>query len=681
MSTEFNSIQDDLKKKDIKNISSRKLISYLYFASKNPQIKEFDEKKIENFFYDINYSFYFENIFVNKGNYSQLSIYFIGLLIPFYLYYPRFYNLGAFGFFVGIVSFLLLYQFINTLYGNFFPSAGRIFLAINIIFYCLFFLLFNKLNHISLFFISSIVSFCIINYIYRLILTIPTKSNKYNKFRATFKDNKNYIEYDYNLELVCNEVVRRFGLKLPSGRMLYSYLTVFKINKNENKISDFLTNLFSPFITLIYNYYLGVFLGSLTNPEYDDKDRYVIPIIGGSTESKKYIACQANYVLPIEFNFNSFIHEFYQERELNDEQYRIFIKAIKRINHELLSKYQPKFIKLENLDKEELKKHLKNTNTNGKSIDKNHILVQLENFFKDKNIQLEFDENNYLESLSNFIKNADIKESDRKNALELFHKIDQTLEIKTNFNKNEDNKKKNTLTNNFTENATLAIEVLLDNENVNNESKELLQKLCRKYVDYFRQNIREDKLHGYNYNLWTFKYFDREFRESSNKMFYLLIRLISVYILFARPLSSPWFLSILVLMPRITFVKYFLYYINDDSGIMKYLSMGVDSEYFKEIYKNNINNNTFVVKGIKMIFKFLFYIIIALPFLQFFNNTMYGLTFTPNYLNVLYQMVFVVNLIGNIYPPFGFDEMSFNIVYWILFFIISLVLYFVLKKK
>ena len=385
--------------------------------------------------------------------------------------------------------------------------------------------------------------------------------------------------------------------------------------------------------------------------------------------------------MPIEFNFNSFIHEFYQERELDDEQYRIFIKAIKRINNELLSKYQPKFIKLENLEKEELKKHLKNTNTNGKSIDKNHILVQLEKFFKDKDIQLEFDENNYLESLSNFIKNADIQESDRKNALELFHKIDQTLEIKTNFNKNEDNKKKNTLTNNFTENATLAIEVLLDNENVNNESKELLQKLCRKYVDYFRQNIREDKLHGYNYNLWTFKYFDREFRESSNKMFYLLIRLISVYILFARPLSSPWFLSILVLMPRITFVKYFLYYINDDSGIMKYLSMGVDSEYFKEIYKNNINNNTFLSKGIKMIFKFLFYIIIALPFLQFFNNTMYGLTFTPNYLNVLYQMVFVVNLIGNIYPPFGFDEMSFNIVYWILFFIISLVLYFVLKKK
>lgn len=680
MSAEFNSIQDDLKK-DINKISSEKLLSYLSIATKNPNLKGLDKKRIENFFYDINYSYYFENIFVNTGNYSQLSMYLVGLLIPFYLYYPRFYNLGGFGFFIGIVSFLLLYQFINTLYGNFFPSAAKVFLIINVVFYCLFFLLFNKLNHISLFFISSIVSFCIINYIYRLILTVPTKDNKYNKFRAEFVNNKDFMEYDYNLELVCNEVVKRFGLKLPSGRMLYSYLTVFKIGENKNKMSDFLTNLFSPFITLLYNYYLGSFLDGLTNVEYDGKERNVLPIIGSSIESKKYLACQANYVLPIEFNFNSFLHEFYQERELDDDQYRIFIKAIKRINHELLSKYQPKFIKLEHLDKEELKKHFKNENKNGKKIDKNHILVQLETFFKDKDIKLEFDENNYLESLSNFIKNAEIKESDRKNALELFHKIDQTLEIKTNFNKTEDNKKKNTLTNNFTENATLAIEVLLDNENVKPESKELLQKLCRKYVDYFRQNIKEDRLYGYNYNLWTYKLFDRDFREYSNNLFYLLIRLISVYILFSRPLSSPWFLSIVALMPKITYVKYFLYYINDDYGIMKYLSMGVDTEYFKEVYKNTINNNTFITKSIKMIFKVLFYLIIALPFLQFFNNTMYGLTFTPNYLNVIYQFVFVLNLIGNIYPPFGLDEMSFNIVYWVLFFIVSLVLYFVLKKK
>jgi len=682
MSSEFNRIQDNLKKKNISDIPSNELISYLYEATKNPNLKTFNKERIEQTFIDINYSFYFENIFVNKGNYSQISFYFVGLLIPFYLYYPRFYNVGTLAFFIGLISFLLLYQFIHTLYGNFFPSASRLFLIINIAFYAIFFLLFNKLNHISLFFISSIVSFCVINYFYRIMLTLPTKSNKYNRLRAIFEDKKNYLEYDYNLNLVCNEVIKRFGLKLPSGKMLYSYLTVFKIGENKNKISDFLTNLFSPFLTLLYNYFLGSFLQSLENVEYNG-EKLVLPIIGINHQSKKYINCQANYVLPIEFNYSSYLHEFYQEKELDDDQYRIFIKCIKRINNEMISKYQPKFVKLENVDPDKLKNHMKK---NAK--DRNHILVQLENFFKykeiiPKNASLSdmIDQNNYLESLSSFIKEADIKDDERNNALELFHKINQTLEIKTNFNKSEDAKKMNTLKNEYMDDAKLAIEVLLDNENIKDESKELLKNLSIKYIDHFRKNVKEDQLHGYNYNLWTFKYFDREYRKSSNNLFYLLIRIISVYILFSRPLSSPWLLSILALMPYISFEKYFLHYINDDYGIMKYLSMGVDTEYFKDEYKKIIKNNNILQKSGKLLFKFLFYIIFALPFLQFYNNTMYGLTFTPNYMNVIYQLVFILNLIGNFYPPFGWDIMSFNVIYWLLFFIITLILYFVFKKK
>ena len=626
MSDEFNRIQDDLLTKNIKDISSDNLIKYLYQATKHPELKNIDRNRIENFFYNINYSFYFENIFVNTGNYSQLSLYFIGLLIPFYLNYPRFYNLGGFGFFIGLISFLLLYQFINTLYGNFFPSASRMFLIITISFYFIFFILFNKLNHISLFFISSIVSFCIINYFYRIILTLPMKSNKYNKFRASYKDKKNYVEYDYNIEKVCNEVIRRFKMKLPSGRMLYSYLTVFTIGENKNKVSDFLTNLFAPFITLFYNYFLGSYLGGITNNEHNDREINVLPILGNTQKSKDFITCQANYVLPIEFNYHSFLHEFYQERELDDNQYRIFIKCMKRINFELLSKYQPKFIKLENLSREELKEHLKNSKG-----DKNHILTQIEKFFEYKKINLDFNDNNYLETLSNFIKSADIKEEERKNVLELFHKINQTLQIQNNYNKTNENKKKNTLNDEYIDDTKLAIEVLLDNENIKDESKELLQKLCIKYVDYFRKNIKEDKLYGYNYNLWTFKYFDRDFRLNCNNYFFLLIRLISVYILFARPLTSPWLLSILVLMPYITFEKYFLYFIEDKNQIMKYLTLGLDSEYFPDEYKKFIKNNNILTKGIKIIYKILFYLIIATPFLQFFNNTMYGLTFTPNY--------------------------------------------------
>ena len=685
MTTKFNSIQVKIRNNGAKDISSEDLLFYLGHATKNNNLKTINKQRIENYFYDINRSYFFENIFTNKGNYSQLALYFIGLLIPLYMNYPKMYNLGFIGFFIGILSFISLYQFVNTLYGNFFPSASRLFIFLSIAFYIVFFLFFNKLNHISLFFISCIVSFCIINYIYRLILTVPTKSNIYNKLNVTFEDKKDYMDYDYILEDVCKEVINRFGMKLPSGKMLYSYLTVFKIGENKNKVSDFLVNLFSPFITLIYNYYLGSFLDSIMNKDYNGKELKVIPIIGLNHESKTYLTCQANYVLPIEFNFNSFIHEFYQERELDDDQYRIFLKCIKRINYELLDKYKPKFVKLEDLQPEELAEHLKN---NVK--DKNHILVQLENFFKDKDIELKFDNKDYLRSLKDFIKNADIKDVDRDAAIQLFHKINQTLEIKTNHNRSNMNKEKNTMKKNektkgypddFGENIDLAIQVLLDNEDIKKESKVLLKKLSQNYVDYFRKNIRENRLYGYNYNLWTYPYFDREYREGSNTIFLMLIRLISTFVLFARPITSGWLLSIFALIPVIEYKNYFKYF-NEDSWIMKYLGMGIDDEYFIDNYNDDINNNNITNKGFKILYKFLLFIFIALPFLQFYNNTFYGLTFSPNYMNIFYQFIFILNLIGNIYADsLGLERMSFNIIFWVIFFIILLILYFVFKNK
>lgn len=680
MSSKFNRLQDNIRNNGVKSLSTEDLLFYAGFASKNKILQSGDKSRIENYLYDINHSFFFENIFTNKGNYSQLCIYMVGLLIPFYLYYPKMYNLGFLGFSIGIFSFIFLYQFVNNLYGSFFPSAPRTFLIINIIFYALFFLFLNKLNHISLFFVSSIVSFCIINYIYRLILTTPSNSNKFNKFNASFEDKKNHLPYDYILEDVCKEIITKFGLKLPSGRMLYSYFSVFKIGENKNKTSDFLVNMFSPFITLIYNYYLGSFLDGLTNSEYNDKEIKVIPIIGINQQSKTYMTCQANYVLPIEFNFNSYIHEFYQEKELDDDQYRIFLKCVKRINYELLDKYKPKFIKLENIEPDLLKAHLKN---NAK--DKNHILVQLEKFFKEKDIELKFEENDYIRSLKDFIKNAEIEEKDKLAALELYHKINQTLEVKTDYNKS--NSKNNSHQQNengkylddYGENIDLAIQVLLDHEDIKKESKVLLKKLCQNYVDYFRKNIKENRLYGYNYNLWTYKYADKELRETGNICFILLMRLISTYILFGRPITSGWMLSIFALIPNIEFKNYFKYF-NEDSTIMDYLSLGMDNEYFRDLYKNNINNNSFENQAYKLLFKFLVFMFLALPFLQFYNNTFYGLTFSPNYMNIIYQLVFIINLVGNFNAEYlGLEPMTFNIIFWIIFFIILLIIYFVKK--
>ena len=696
MSTRYNSIQDNIRKNGVSNLSTEELIFFLYYASKDPKLKTINKTSIENYFYNINYSFYFENIFTNKGNYSQISLFIIGLLIPFYINYPKMYNLGLLGFLIGMGSFLFLYQFINGLYGSFFPSASKLFIIFSIIFYIVFFIFFNKLNHISLFFISSIVSFCIINYIYRLILTVPTKSNKYNKYNVKYEDKKNYIPYDSNIEQVCNEVIKRFGLNLPSGKMLYSYLTVFKMGENDNKISDFVVNLIAPFLTLGYNHYLGSFLNGLTNKEYiSNKELQAIPIIGLNDQSKKYMTCQANYVLPIEFNFNSFIHEFYTEKELDDDQYRIFLKCVKRINYELLDKYKPKFVKLEDVDPELLKQSLRK---NFK--DRNHILVQLEKFYKEKGILKKdeslsdkINEDTYLKDLKNYIKDQNVQEKDTKAALELYHKINQTLEVITDYYGTEESKKINKKKHNlmeknkegiydddFAENIDLAIQVLLDNEDIKDESKVLLKKLCENYVNYFKKYIQQDKFYGYNYNLWTFKYFDAKYRESSNQYFIYLMRIISVYILFARPITSAWMFSIFTLIPKIEFKNYFKYF-NEDSMIMKYLSMGMDDEYFKDEYTKEVNNNTTENVSYKLLYKFLVYIFVASPFLQFYNNTLYGMTFTPNYVNIIYILVFIINLIGNFNcESFGLEPVSFNIVFWIIFFIITIVLYFIKKK-
>ena len=100
--------------------------------------------------------------------------------------------------------------------------------------------------------------------------------------------------------------------------MLYSYLTIFKIGENKNKMSDFLTNLFSPFLSLFYVHQLGNYLNTITNKSYKNKDLNVIPIVGLTEKSLSYINCQANYVLPIEYNYNLFLHEYATEKKIDD---------------------------------------------------------------------------------------------------------------------------------------------------------------------------------------------------------------------------------------------------------------------------------------------------------------------------------------------------------------------------
>ena len=668
MSSDFNKLEDNIRTKDISKIKTENLIHYLYLCSKNTDLKDFNnKKKINNYLYDINQSYYYENIFTNTGNYSSLSIYLIGLLIPYYYYYPRFYNLSGFVFMIGLISFISLYYQINTLFGAFFPSASRLFLIMSILFYGIFFLLLNKLNHISLFFISSIVSFVFVNYLYRVLLTVPNQGNKYNKLNAEYKDEKNYMEYNENINKVCYEIIKRFGLNLPSGKMLYSYLTIFKIGENKNKMSDFLTNLFSPFLSLFYVHQLGNYLNTITNKSYKDKDLNVIPIVGLTEKSLSYINCQANYVLPIEYNYNLFLHEYATEKKIDDNSYSKFVKALRRISSDLLNIYQPKFSNVE-FDQKNVSEHI-SFNKNIK-INNNHILNQIKKLLQKFEIDYSSHDSNddYIQKLLTLTTNPDIPYKSQKEALNLIMKINQTLRVET---KDEPNNKDK-----ITEDVKLAIEVLLEDTDIGGDYKPLLKDLCEKYASYMKKNLQNEKLYGFNYNIWTYPIFNHETVKESNKWFAWLIRLLSCYILFGRPLTSPWlFVSLLVLTS-----ENFPFYVKDmasGSSWMKYLGMGLDNQYFESEFDVLEKNNTVFNKSSRLLIKFILYVLIALPFLQFYNNVFFGMSFNPLYYNLIYQVIFIVHILFCFMKePFGLHIMVFNIFYFIIAIIaISIIFY------
>ena len=75
--SEYNGLDYIIRTKDISTISKEKLIRYLYLCSNNTDLKYYN-KKINNYLYNINRSYYYENIFTNTSNYSTVSLYLIG---------------------------------------------------------------------------------------------------------------------------------------------------------------------------------------------------------------------------------------------------------------------------------------------------------------------------------------------------------------------------------------------------------------------------------------------------------------------------------------------------------------------------------------------------------------------------------------------------------------------------
>ena len=636
----INSIETNLKNNP-SSVSTNDLIYYLQCMSNNTTLDSNNLNNTEEYLIKINNSFFYENIFVNTGNYKSIVHSFIALLIPFYYSFPRFYKTGFLGMFIGFIGLSMTFSTVHNLYSGFFKHIGLLFIAMTIIIYLVFFILLNKLNHISLFFISVIISFIIINYFLRVLLTIPSDSNKYNKFKATMNNSTNFTQFNLTIETACYQVITRYNLKLPSAEMLYSYLTEFQIGTNDGKYYDFFTNMFGPLISIFILWLLGSFLSNVK-----ENDIYLFPIIGIHEDSTKYFTCQANYILPKELNVNFLIYDLLEKYNFNDLIYGKVEKALLRISKELLKKYNPKFVKIENEDKNTILKNLKD----------NKIYIQLSKILKKNNFIFNID---YIDEMKKIINNDEIPYKNKLEMYKLLEHIDNTLLIINEVN------------NNYNNDSILAKDELLYDKEIDEKYKEDLEKIINTYIKNFTDNLnlKDGTLFGYQYNILTYPLFDNKVRYRSNVIFKNILKLISVWVLFAKPIGTPWLLS-----SYINSKKKFKKLIENLSGnnvIWKYFTLGLDKSYFEEAYKiiKNTNDSNILSGAKHFLYTFIAFIIL-LPFIYFYNNVTFGLTSSPSWYNLIYQFVFIINIVGNIHNKD--NPLSFNIKFFIAFIIIMI---------
>lgn len=641
----INNIENNLNSNP-SSISTSDLIYYLQYTSNNNQLNPNNIEETQTYLNQINNSYNYENIFVNTSNYTSIMYTYIGLLIPFYFFYPRFYNLNTLGCLIGIISFVILLSLINKLYGSIFNNIAYVFFGLTFTIYILFFILLNKLNHISLFFISAIISFFFINYVCRIILTVPTKNNEYNQLKATMNNNTNYTQYNVLIEQACFQIIDRFNLKLPSGNMLYSYLTVFDMGTNTNKIADFMTNLFGPIISISMLYLLSKFLNNIK-----ENDINILPIIGLKEDSDKMIFCQANYILPKELNVNLLIHSFLDKYGFDNKLYDKVQLALNRISNELLKKYNPKFINLNDTNKETILENLKN----------NKIFIQINKILHKTNTNFDL---NYMDEIKKAIDEDKISYKEKEKMYSLLDQINNTLLIQNKENVN------------YHDDALLAINELLYDKEIDNKYKGLLKNIVDDYLKQFTDNLnlKNGILFGYDYNIITYPLFNPKVREVSNKLFAFIIGIISTWLLFTKPLGSPWLITRYIMTEK-NGIKTLLKNLSGDWKIWKYIGMGLDRSYIEEITKDFKNNdNNMIQKGLNIIYSILLFLLIT-PIFYMYNSVSFGLNLSPSWYNILYQIVFVVNIIGNIISYNNkYSLVLYNLYFFIAFLIIFLLI-------
>ena len=191
-------------------------------------------------------------------------------------------------------------------------------------------------------------------------------------------------------------------------------------------------------------------------------------------------------------------------------------------------------------------------------------------------------------------------------------------------------------------------------------------------------------MYGYDDNIITYELFNDNVKKSSNIIFKYLLRLISCWLLFSKPIGSSWLLSKYMLIPKYGFKSIFKN-ISDDSFLWKYFSMGLDTSYLKDIYKKigSVNTLPITTRIVDIILSVLVFIIVF-GILQFYNSTNFGFNLSPSWYNLIFQFIFFMNIVGNI---ICYSKKKSNIWYNIIFLtviivfvVIAIILMIFLKK-
>lgn len=325
-------------------VKDEDLINFLREKLQNARLNILDKKATLDYLTELKTNNTIQSAISNP---TEIIVGFIFLLIPFYYYYPRFYQgnwlvivIGLFG-----LSFLInsiqKYKKIGDLKiknALLFKNLEFWLFFISLLFYFIIFVLICKTNHYSLFYISLIVVYLCMSYVLKLIIFIPDKKNKMSNTTLTYQNKTSVSPYSSTIETACKELNRRFNLNIGDTYKLYSYLSFSKEEKNKDQLQNFLCHILQPLVILPLLLLLGYFSNSYIS-EFTKKQS--LPVVGYNDDNFKYIQCQANYIIPDKMNYQEKIMEILEKKCFNQLLQQKMKKVLNQIGRTYLQLYRP----------------------------------------------------------------------------------------------------------------------------------------------------------------------------------------------------------------------------------------------------------------------------------------------------------------------------------------------------